>query len=824
MGIITKEVELKFNFLKHNVRKYYTDLGYVKNEDGMIKVKTEDLTSGSGQKIEVKCDECGKRYFIQYNCYIKYNHNGKIYCQNCSNKLFRSGENSPVWNPNKTDEERLIGRHYEGYKQFIRRILFRDGYTCQCCGINSTKGHRIPLNVHHLDSYNWCVEKRIDDSNGITLCENCHKKFHDCYGYGDNTKEQFEEWIGKPIELLKSEYVEPKDCEIYCIEENKIYTIDEFCKEKEVNRQNVRQVCNLNNVNIKAIKGYHILYKKDYEKMTKDEIEKYLEHGTKRKIICIETNKIYDSIIEASKDVKISNGVINACCRGKIHTASGFHWKYLEDYEEHNGIFDFENENKIKRKIVCVETGEKFDSISEASKKYGISQSNISLCCNGKIETSKGYRWRYLEDYEKMTEDEINNFQKIECKKKVICIETNEIFESLTEACKTYNSSSISSLANCCLGNGHTFMNLHWKYLKDYEKMTEDEIKNLLLDFGNILNRKVVCLETSEIFNSITEASKKFQISYSSIVSCCTNRIYCANGFHWKYLEDYEKLSKKEIDEIIKVSRCKKIICLDTMEIFDSIADAQRKYNVNTISLCCRGKINSVNGLHWKYLEDYEKLSDDEIQKICSKSTFRKVVCLETKEKFNSIVEASKKYNAKNIRKSCKNHSLSSGGYHWVYLEDFEKMNENEIEKICDNEISVCRKIIWLETKQIFNSVKETSDFFGVKEETIRKHCLNKNSMSDNHVLYLDDYKKMSEDEIQKILNNFTNKCCKAVICLETNEKFDSMVDASKKYSVHAGSIGKCCSGKTSVCCGYHWKYLEDYEKMSKEEIDKLIS
>ena len=276
MGIITKEVELKFNFLKHNVRKYYTDLGYVKNEDGMIKVKTEDLTSGSGQKIEVKCDECGKRYFIQYNCYIKYNHNGKIYCQNCSNKLFRSGENSPVWNPNKTDEERLIGRHYEGYKQFIRRILFRDGYTCQCCGINSTKGHRIPLNVHHLDSYNWCVEKRIDDSNGITLCENCHKKFHDCYGYGDNTKEQFEEWIGKPIELLKSEYVEPKDCEIYCIEENKIYTIDEFCKEKEVNRQNVRQVCNLNNVNIKAIKGYHILYKKDYEKMTKDEIEKYL--------------------------------------------------------------------------------------------------------------------------------------------------------------------------------------------------------------------------------------------------------------------------------------------------------------------------------------------------------------------------------------------------------------------------------------------------------------------------------------------------------------------------------------------------------------------
>ena len=39
-------------------------------------------------------------------------------------------------------------------------------------------------------------------SNGIILCEKCHKSFHAYYGNGDNTKKQFEQWIKKPLEDL----------------------------------------------------------------------------------------------------------------------------------------------------------------------------------------------------------------------------------------------------------------------------------------------------------------------------------------------------------------------------------------------------------------------------------------------------------------------------------------------------------------------------------------------------------------------------------------------------------------------------------------------
>ena len=208
--IINDKVEV--NVFSSNV-PYYESLGYkiprYKNDRGKLKikrgtkitVKVEDLPKGSTVKLRVKCDKCGKEYDMIYSNYIKQNHNGKTYCKHCFCTVLLSGENNgmygrigknhPNWDSSKTDEERMDDRSYPKYKEFVKKAFERDNYTCQCCGDN--KGHN--LIVHHLDSYNWCKEKRIDETNGITLCEECHKEFHHIYGYGNNTKEQFEDFI-----------------------------------------------------------------------------------------------------------------------------------------------------------------------------------------------------------------------------------------------------------------------------------------------------------------------------------------------------------------------------------------------------------------------------------------------------------------------------------------------------------------------------------------------------------------------------------------------------------------------------------------------------
>ena len=48
----------------------------------------------------------------------------------------------------------------------------------------------------------------------------------------------------------------------------------------------------------------------------------------------------------------------------------------------------------------------------------------------------------------------------------------------------------------------------------------------------------------------------------------------------------------------------KKVICIDTNEIFNSIAEAEKVKNVHNISLCCSGKYKTAGGYHWRYYEE----------------------------------------------------------------------------------------------------------------------------------------------------------------------------------------------------------------------------
>ena len=144
--------------------------------------------SWRGGDIYFYCDYCGEESHCLKSVYNK---SDKHFCSiECRGKYF-SGENNPSYNPSLTQKEREQGRTMEGSKQWRKQVYERDNYTCQCCGDN--RGHN--LNAHHLNSHNWDKENRTNVDNGITLCEKCHKEFHHIYGYGDNTKEQFEEYL-----------------------------------------------------------------------------------------------------------------------------------------------------------------------------------------------------------------------------------------------------------------------------------------------------------------------------------------------------------------------------------------------------------------------------------------------------------------------------------------------------------------------------------------------------------------------------------------------------------------------------------------------------
>lgn len=51
-----------------------------------------------------------------------------------------------------------------------------------------------------------------------------------------------------------------------------------------------------------------------------------------KKVICVETQKVYFCITEAAFDVGLKgSGAISQCCKNKRKTAGGYHWKYYEE-------------------------------------------------------------------------------------------------------------------------------------------------------------------------------------------------------------------------------------------------------------------------------------------------------------------------------------------------------------------------------------------------------------------------------------------------------------------------------------------------------------
>lgn len=73
------------------------------------------------------------------------------------------------------------------------------------------------------------------------------------------------------------------------------------------------------------------LGKKHSDETKKKLSESHKGLGSKR-VVCIETGVIYNSVKEASEKNHINGrGHISACCKGSRITAGGYHWKYYEE-------------------------------------------------------------------------------------------------------------------------------------------------------------------------------------------------------------------------------------------------------------------------------------------------------------------------------------------------------------------------------------------------------------------------------------------------------------------------------------------------------------
>jgi len=138
----------------------------------------------------------------------------------------------------------------------------------------------------------------------------------------------------------------------------------------------------------------------------------------------------FASLTDASNELNISRGNIGSMCNGKGRCISlnGYIFKFEKDFNIDNidnYISDYYNRNNnryssdrnkkvsksllkkysnddskfdiFRKKVICVDTGEIFNSVKEAAISKNIkATSNITLVCNGKRNTAGGFHWKFL--------------------------------------------------------------------------------------------------------------------------------------------------------------------------------------------------------------------------------------------------------------------------------------------------------------------------------------------------------------------------------------------------------------------------------------------
>lgn len=254
----------------------------------------------------------------------------------------------------------------------------------------------------------------------------------------------------------------------------------------------------------------------------------------------------------------------------------------------------------------------------EAADYYDVYPTPIRCVLRKKTYTSCGFIWVYKDEYDEGKFNIEDHFkEKSELQKPVIQFDVNgnfiKKFNSISHAFKETNIYNIWGACNNRKIAGGYF----WMYKETYDKEGFIKTKFKMIDKGKKVMQFNLSGELINIWDNVTEASKKIGCTSSNISSCCNCKQKSAFGYIWIYESDYteelinkRKTSKREIKQSAPVIQLS--LEGDYIQEFYSIKNAGETTNISrqNINSVCKGKTKTAGGFKWIYKEEYSKLNN----------------------------------------------------------------------------------------------------------------------------------------------------------------------------------------------------------------------
>lgn len=236
-----------------------------------------------------------------------------------------------------------------------------------------------------------------------------------------------------------------------------------------------------------------------------------------------------------------------------------------------------------KREIVCFETGERFASVTDAASAIGAARPLVSSALK-RHGACRGFHFYYADEAE--PDDSVFDRKVYKNSRPIICLETNERFESQARAAKAVG---VPREAIYAALRGHiATKGLHF-YYADEPKPDEEFFRNRSWT-------RVRCKETGVVYESIAQAARETGVSKNNI-QAAAKRHGTAKGLHFYYADEPEP------DDLLSSKRGIRVRCVENGVVYKTITQAAKETGASQAGI--RGAASGMaGGYHWEYVDD----------------------------------------------------------------------------------------------------------------------------------------------------------------------------------------------------------------------------
>lgn len=373
-------------------------------------------------------------------------------------------------------------------------------------------------------------------------------------------------------------------------------TLETYPSMKSAEREIGYSITNAITASIADRKGIVWCYLIDYEMGRVPHIKK---RNRFESVICLETGQRFETQKQAELAFGFSLGSISRVL-DTDRAVKGYHFVTESNYSEAKTAAA--RAMATQDKVVCLETGKRYRTYADAARDLGITSSNVEWAVKHDSHYTKGYHLMDGTEYSALSRDEIETILKNKNKLAVVCVETGEVYESISAAAKTYVESrqptARSRIGRCCRNPYSVFDEKHWCYLEDLQSRKDNADRYVRTD-----RSAVRCIETGREYKSLADAARDTGIGANSIRLVANGERNRAGGFTWEYVN---AVTGKRIRKGQTQPSARAVRCVETGVLYSSLNPAARGVglkNGNSIKRAIK-RCGTAAGYHWKYVDD----------------------------------------------------------------------------------------------------------------------------------------------------------------------------------------------------------------------------